>query len=404
MSNDETPQARTPRKTPGVGQRPGKTGWWVRLTINGRERRFRCDTKSQATALYGRLKADIREEKYFPEKFAQKKDMTLGVWLDQYIKQSTNRNLVNERRYARRWKGYFGNRLLTDISPSDIQRQRAAMRAKLKPRPARVPATVPLQRKWSDATINRHVAFLKHMLMLAVKDGLLTRNPAVGLKLFPEVSATRYLSDEEIQRLQGVMAAGDWQIVALAIETGLRRDEQFRLRWEQVDLEAGLLTLPMPKGGKTRYVPLSEMAQGILRSFGSFLSSPWVFPSGLDPAKPMDSRAFMRRAYEPALRRAGIAKVNWHALRHTAASRRVASGVSLSAVKEILGHRSIQTTLRYSHLSPTHLREAINTGSLKEVGTKTGTRYGTTAGGIGQAVDFMVRPAGIEPATLSLEG
>jgi integrase len=284
--NDKT-QARTPRKTTGVGQRPGKTGWWVRLTINGRERRFRCDTKSQATALYGRLKADIREEKYFPEKFAQKKDMTLGVWLDQYIKQSTNRNLVNERRYARRWKGYFGNRLLTDISPSDIQRQRAAMRAKLKPRPARVPATVPLQRKWSDATINRHFAYLKHAFALALRDGKATRNPVAGIKLFPEVAKTRFFSEEELTRLRGVMEQKDWQLVALAIETGLRREEQFCLRWDQVDLEAGMLTLPMPKGGKTRYVPLSDQAKvfcgpsipGLVRrgsSLDSSTRSPWI--------------------------------------------------------------------------------------------------------------------------------
>jgi integrase len=394
-SNDKS-RARTPRKTPGVGQRPGKTGWWVRLTINGRERRFRCDTKSQAVALHGRLKADIREEKYFPEKFATKKVLTLGAWLDQCVEQSTNRNLVNERCYAQLWKGYFGNRLLTDISTSDIQRQRAAMRATLKPRPAYVPATVPQKRKWSDATINRHVAFLKHVFAMAVRDGLLTRNPVTGLKLFPEIASTRYLSDEEISRLHGVMAAGDWQIVALAIETGLRREEQFRLRWEQVDLESGLLVLPMPKGGKTRYVPLSEIAQGILRSFGSFLSSPWVFPSELDPTKPMDGRGFVRRVYGPALRRAGIVKANFHALRHTAASRRVSAGVSLTAVKEILGHRSINTTLRYSHLSPAHLREAVNTGSLKIIGTPSGTSAAIredTAIKEAQPIDFLARPA-----------
>jgi integrase len=396
--------ARPGSKDRGICQRKNKTGWWVRITHNGRERWHKCDTKSQAKAVYARLKADIREEKYFPEKFVTKKDITLRAWLDRYVEQSTNRNLINERRYARRWKGYFGNLLLTDISLEDIQRQRAKMRAKFKPRPARFPASVPLQRRWSDATINRHVAFLKHVLMLAVTDGLLTRNPAIGLKLFPEVSATRYLSDEELLRLQGVMAPQDWAVVALAIETGLRREEQFRLRWDHVDLEAGLLTLPMPKGGKTRYVPLSEAAKTILRSFDSFLRSPWVFPGLLDPTIPMDSRAFLRRAYEPALRRAGIDRANWHTLRHTAASRRVTAGVSLLAVKEILGHRSIQTTLRYSHLSPAHLREAINTGSLGGTVTRTVTGGAAIQGDTHEAIDFMVRPAGIEPATLSLEG
>jgi integrase len=49
--------------------------------------------------------------------------------------------------------------------------------------------------------------------------------------------------------------SNDWKLVAFAIETGLRRGEQFRLRWDQGDLENGVLTLPLPKGGKTRHVP-----------------------------------------------------------------------------------------------------------------------------------------------------
>ena len=62
--------ARKDGKDRGITQRKGRDGWWVRLYANGRERWHRCDTKSQAKALYGRLKADIREGKYFPEKFS----------------------------------------------------------------------------------------------------------------------------------------------------------------------------------------------------------------------------------------------------------------------------------------------------------------------------------------------
>jgi site-specific recombinase XerD len=78
----------------------------------------------------------------------------------------------------------------------------------------------------------------------------------------------------------------------------------------------------------------------------------------------MDNRAFLRRSFEPGLRKAGIVGVCWHSLRHTAASRRVMAGVDLVSVKEILGHRDIQTTLRYAHRDPGHLREAVNRGSL----------------------------------------
>jgi hypothetical protein len=72
----------------------------------------------------------------------------------------------------------------------------------------------------------------------------------------------------------------------------------------------------------------------------------------------------VNNAYAPALKKAGIEGACWHTLRHTAASRRVMAGVNLTSVMAILGHRNIATTMRYSHLSPDHLREAVNLGSL----------------------------------------
>jgi len=387
----------------GITQRKDRKGWWVRLYINGRERWYRCDTKSQAKALYGRLKADIREGTFFPEKFAPRKDITLRAWILRCLEGSTNLNIEGERRYGRRWSLLLGKRMLVDISREDCRQVQAKMRAKLKPRPANAPKEFQPKRRWSDATINRHFAFLRHVLMLAVKDSKLTQNPVSGLKFFPEVKRTRFLSEDELARLRGVMQQGDWELVAFAIETGLRRGEQFRLRWDQVDLGNGVLTLPLPKGGKTRHVPLSEEAKAILRSFGSFLRSAWVFPGLKDVKQPMDSRAFLRRSFEPGLRKAGISGVCWHSLRHTAASRRVMAGVDLVSVKEILGHRDIQTTLRYAHLAPGHLRDAVNRGSLSGTVTKTVTSLEWKREEKMQPVDYMVRPEGLEPPTLGSE-
>jgi integrase len=195
------------------------------------------------------------------------------------------------------------------------------------------------------------------------------------------------------------MSADDWKIVAFAVETGLRRGEQFHLRWDHVDLENGILTMPLPKGGRTRHVPLSELAKELIRSLDSFLNSPWVFPGLRKVGKPMDSRAFLRRAFEPALKRAGIQGACWHTLRHTAASRRIMDGVDLVSVKELLGHRDIQTTYRYSHLSPEHLKDAINRGSLKVNRDQNRDQGTKNEAGELQVVDSVVRPTGLEPVT-----
>ena len=289
--------------------------------------------------------------------------------------------------------------MLADVSREDLRQVQAKMRAKIKPRPTNVPEEFQPKRLWSDATINRHFAFLRHVLMLAVKDSKLTQNPVSGLKFFPEVKRTRWLAGDELERLRGVMHQSDWKLVAFAIETGLRRGEQFRLRWDQVDLENGVLTLPLPKGGKTRHVPLSEEAKTILRSFDSFLRSAWVFPGLNDVTQSLDSRAFLRRSFEPGLRQAGITGACWHSLRHTAASRRIMAGVDLVSVKEILGHRDIQTTLRYAHLAPGHLRDAVNRGSLSGTVTKTVTMGEMAEVRSIQPIDSVVRPEGLEPPT-----
>jgi integrase len=225
--------ARKGGKDRGILQRKGREGWWVRIYANGRERWYRCDTKSQAKTLYCRLKADLREEKFFPEKYERRKEISVRAWIDRCLEGSTNRGVGNERRYGRRWSLMLGKRLLTDLSTQDLRLIQAKMRAKTK----RVGnTTVTVKRQWSDATINRHFAFLRHVLMLAVQDGKLTRNPLSGFRFLPEIRRTRFLAEEELQRLQGIMSEEDWKLVAFAIETGLRRGEQFSLRWDQVDL------------------------------------------------------------------------------------------------------------------------------------------------------------------------
>jgi len=379
-------------------------GWWVRIVHNGREIWRKCETRSQAKAVYIRLKSEIREERLLP-KVKAIPALTLREWLRRCLEGCSNRGIANERLYNRRLSlGPLGKKLLTDITGEDVKRLQVAMRAKLRPRPPKAPHNVLPVRMWGDSTINRHFSYLRHVLRLALKAKHMKENLFEDFKFFPEVTTTRFFSEEELIRLRGVMPPKDWQVVLLAVETGLRREELFKLRWQHVDLDIGLLTLPLPKGGKSRYVPLSDQAKAILRSFDSLFRSAWVFPSPKDDTRPMDSRAFIRRAFERRCRQAGIVGVSWHTLRHTSASRRIMAGVDLISVKEILGHKDIVTTLRYSHLDPRHLREAINLGSFTRTVAKTVAKEQGGEARTVQPLERLVRPAGIEPATLSLEG
>ncbi|MEC4680664.1 MAG: tyrosine-type recombinase/integrase, partial [Nitrospirota bacterium] len=251
---------------------------------------------------------------------------------------------------------------MTDITTEDCRHLQVQLKAK---------------EQWKPPTINRDFGFLRHVLMVAVKDGKLTRNPVSGVKFFPEANRVRFFSDDELRHLHGLIDSNNWKVVVFALETGLRKSEQFQLRWEHISFESRTLTIPLPKGGQTRHVPLSPEALTILRSHSSFLQSPWVLPGIKSNLRPMDSRAFLRRAFEPALKKAGIQDASWHTLRHTTASRLVMAGVPLPTVKEILGHRDLQTTLKYSHLSPGHIQTAIEKGSLAHLGIGTGSKTGS---------------------------
>jgi len=356
---------KTHRKDAGVIERPHGSGrWWVRILINGRERRYRCDSKSQAKALYSRLKADAREGRYFPEKYDQKKDITFRSWVQNYTDSIEHvKSYRTQKHYGRWWRLVLGKRLLSEVTTQEIQH----IQGRIIKKEIRAPQTM-----------NRYLAFLRHVLNLAIKDGHITRNPVSGVKFSPEPQGRlRFLSDKEIMALKEAMTPEDWKVVAFALETGMRQENQFKAKWEWVDQDRGIMTIPRTKAQKTQHIPLSDGALEILKSLRSWIDSPYIFPSPRIAGQPMQGRNFMVKAYSPALEKAKILDANWHTLRHTFASRLVMAGVDLRTVQELMGHSTITMTMRYAHLSPGHLREAINRVTLGKIEIGNGTRNGT---------------------------
>ena len=149
----------------------------------------------------------------------------------------------------------------------------------------------------------------------------------------------------------------------------MRRNEQHRLRWQDVDLARGIITIPHAKHGEKRYIPINSTAEVALRTLLARANgSPYVCP-GPDG----DRHRKWERWFERCIRQTGIADFRWHDLRHTFASRLVMAGVDLRTVQELLGHKGIQMTLRYAHLAPAHLRDAVERLASERTATRTAT-------------------------------
>jgi len=221
------------------------------------------------------------------------------------------------------------------------------------------------------------------VLNVAVRDKKLEKSPFAEVKM-PKVlqGDTRELSMEEECRLLKAVGPlyGPW--VRLAILTGLRQGEQFKLKWTDVDLERGIITLPQTKAGKCQYVLLNEEAKDILKTFTSWKDSKWVFPSKTKGTH-LDPKNFYHRVYVPALRRANLKNVDWHTLRHTFASRLAMDGQSDSTIAALLRHSGTALVQRYAHLSPTHLRAAVE--SVANFGKEPGREMVSEDGSVGTA-------------------
>jgi integrase len=216
--------------------------------------------------------------------------------------------------------------------------------------------------KRSVATCNRYLAALSACCSYAVEQQILPENPCRKVKKLTEPRGrTRFLSDHERLRLLDACRANSPQLylaVILSLSTGARRDEIWSLRWENVDLAEGYLTFRQTKNGDIRSVPVIGQALDLLRDYHQkhrLLHTSLMFPSSTNPQKPLE----FRKRWESVLRKAEIADFRYHDLRHSAASYMVRNGMDLRLVAEILGHRTLQMTMRYSHLKRDHLKEAM---------------------------------------------
>lgn len=222
------------------------------------------------------------------------------------------------------------------------------------------------QQEWKSGTFNRYKSTLSLIYRLGIENGKVTTNPAKLLKRrredngrvrflnqFPPLkTAVDYLqshSDEE-SRLRAVISfeyPTHMPEFDIAQHTGMRPSEQYGLAWDRVDLVRRFVTIPKSKNGKMRHIPLNSVA---LAAFQELFSrsrgeGPVFVNAQGEPLKGY------KHWFGPAVQTAGLRGFTWYCLRHTFASRLAMAGVDLRTLAELMGHKTIQMTMRYAHLA-----------------------------------------------------
>jgi len=320
--------------------------YWVKENGLSRRKRVRLGQIPvvQAKRILAEHLKEIMAGKFLPDdrpkiSFSEAADSFLAF--SKARKKSHHRDLVSVKALS----AFFGARPLESLTPNLVEDYLAFRKKKAEEK----------GRSLKGSTLNREMACLKTIVRRAMINRQINWNPVEGLKMFREFSRNRTLTSEEYQKLLDNCSPHYRPVVQLAYDTGMRRGEVVGLKWENVDLKDGVITL---KSGDTktqeeREIPLDEDLINLFRRIPKVLGSPYVFNfrgHGMKDPK----TAFLR-----ACERAKITDFHFHDLRHCAITNLRKSGVSDTTIMSISGHKTYAVFKKYDRIDRVDRQEAL---------------------------------------------
>ncbi len=216
----------------------------------------------------------------------------------------------------------------------------------------------------APATINRYTAAIGALLSWCIKKRLTPKgweNPSKGIESKPENNeVVRFLSNKErtdlLEACRGSKWAKMYLLVLIALTTGARRGELLRLTWGDIDFDQQIASVNQTKNGDKKVLPLIPNVIDELNKFKINNPNELIFASKRRPDSPFNYVENWREA----LNTANIKKFRFHDLRHSCASYLAQNGATLLEIGDVLGHRQLSVTKRYSHLATQHKASLIN--------------------------------------------
>ena len=318
-----------------------KGNWCIDYYVHGVRYREKIGmSKVLAETVLMKRKVEIAEGKFLDKKKEGKikfEDMA-EMYLNLHAKPN-KKSWHSDVDHIKVLKKFFSGKRLSTITTMDIEKFK-----------------IERSKNVSPASVNRALACLKCMFNKTIGWGKTDENPASKVKLFKENNKRiRYLEQEEMIKLLANCKGNLKTLVILALNTGMRKGEMLGLKWNDIDFKHNIIFLLNTKNNEKREIPMNEHTRNALIGVRKHPKSQFIFYNR--NGNPLGD---IKKSFFTACKKSDILNFRFHDLRHTFASHLVMNGVDLNTVRELLGHKSLQMTLRYSHLSQNHKKKAVD--------------------------------------------
>ena len=328
--------------------------YWIDIGFNNHRYRKRSPDKSykgaQAYELLIRQKLARGEplEKPTPKVRLTFKETALE-WFEVYVKTNNKSSEITNKHYVLNSSliPYFGKKYIDEINSYDIEKYKRLLLN---------------EHKLSPKTINNRLCILSCLLRSAIEWSIINTMPKIKLQRVPP-QPYDYLTEIETEKLLQ-HATGLWHdMILLTVRTGLRFGELIALQWTDINFKDRFLTVNRsivrdiegsPKSNKARTIPLVPSVLQMLEFRAR--ASKYIFHD--KKGAPLKHDFCCDNLHE-ICKLAGLRTIGWHKLRHSFASHLASKNNSIVAIKELLGHSDIKTTMRYAHVNLPVLQNAI---------------------------------------------
>jgi integrase len=351
-----------PNEETGIGKfHKGKLDecFYIAYKINRKLNWEKCGWMSEGYT--AKLAADIRAERIRAIRHGEdlpkqkKKAPYFQDVADKYLQWAATNKARGGREDASYYKNHlssrFDNKKLDEISTFDLERMKSEL----------------LKEGLAPASVKHCLVLTRQMYNKATAWGMYSGpNPIKGVKMpTPQNQRERFLSYDEADRLLKELAKISTQVhdmALLSLQTGMRAGEIFNLKGQDLDFENNLISIMDSKNKQARKTYMTEGVRDILLTVNPEDPTALVFPDRKGNKGVQVSHAFDRTVDRLEFNK-GIKdrryKVTFHTLRHTFASWLALQGTPIFTISQLMGHKTLSMTQRYSHLSPDHKKEAI---------------------------------------------